>query len=195
MAASLSAPTLFTIAEDLSKMQILTNVDEGDIGQIKEGQDVVFTVQAYPDKKFSGKVVQIRLGSTVISNVVNYIVVVNAENDNGLLLPEMTATVDFYVEKRNDVLIIPNAALRFQPTEEMKTAYAARVQKERENLPDSIKRRFQSMEAPKTHRIEEVDLEILTINLEALSGILMKKEIQQWALCNWALVMGKIQKY
>ncbi len=145
VAASLSAPTLFTIAEDLSKMQILTNVDEGDIGQIKEGQDVVFTVQAYPDKKFSGKVVQIRLGSTVISNVVNYIVVVNAENDSGLLLPGMTATVDFYVEKRNNVLIIPNAALRFQPTEEMKTAYTARVQKERENLPDSVKRRFQSM--------------------------------------------------
>ena len=145
VAASLSAPTLFTIAEDLSKMQILTNVDEGDIGQIKEGQEVQFTVQAYPDKKFTGKVVQIRLGSTVISNVVNYIVVVNAENDDGLLLPGMTATVDFYVDKRNDVLIIPNAALRFQPTEEMTTEYTARMQKERENLPDSIKQRFQSM--------------------------------------------------
>ena len=144
VAASLSAPTLFTIAEDLSKMQILTNVDEGDIGQIKEGQEVLFTVQAYPDKKFTGKVVQIRLGSTVISNVVNYIVVVNAENDDGLLLPGMTATVDFYIDQRKDVLTIPNAALRFQPTDQMTADYTARMQKERENLPDSIKQRFQS---------------------------------------------------
>ncbi len=100
VAASLSAPTLFTIAEDLSKMQILANVDESDIGQIKEGQDAQFTVQAYPDKKFTGKVFQIRLGSSVVSNVVNYIVVVNAENDDNLLLPGMTATVDFYVERK-----------------------------------------------------------------------------------------------
>ena len=143
VAASLSAPTLFTIAEDLSKMQILANVDEGDIGQIKEGQDVQFTVQAYPDKKFSGKVVQIRLGSQVISNVVNYTVVVNAENDDGLLLPGMTATIDFYTQKRENVLTIPNAALRFQASDKMKEDYTARMQKEKENLPDSVKQRFQ----------------------------------------------------
>jgi HlyD family secretion protein len=141
VAASLSAPTLFTIAEDLSKMQILANVDEGDIGQIKEGQEALFTVQAYPDKKFVGKVVQIRLGSKVISNVVNYIVVVDAVNDEGLLLPGMTATVDFYVEKRDNVLIIPNAALRFQPTDQMQADYTARMQKERGNLSDSVKQR------------------------------------------------------
>jgi len=144
VAASLSAPTLFTIAEDLSKMQILTNVDESDIGQIKEGQDAQFTVQAYPDKKFTGKVFQIRLGSSVISNVVNYIVVVNAENDENLLLPGMTATVDFYVEQRLNVLMIPNAALRFQPTEKMQADYLARAQKEEEKLPDSLKQKFQS---------------------------------------------------
>ena len=146
VASSLSAPTLFTIAEDLSKMQILTNVDESDIGQIKEGQDAQFTVQAYPDKKFTGKVFQIRLGSSVISNVVNYIVVVNAENDENLLLPGMTATVDFYVEERLNVLMIPNAALRFQPTEKMQADYLARVQKEQEKLPDSLKQKFQSFE-------------------------------------------------
>lgn len=145
VAASLSAPTLFTIAEDLSKMQILTNVDESDIGQIKNGQDAQFTVQAYPDKKFTGKVFQIRLGSSVISNVVNYIVVVNAENDDNLLLPGMTATVDFYVERKTNVLIIPNSALRFQPTDQMKTDFTARMQKESENLPDSLKQRFQSL--------------------------------------------------
>lgn len=141
VAASLSAPTLFTIAEDLSKMQILANVDEGDIGQIKEGQDVQFTVQAYPEKKFTGKVVQIRLGSTVISNVVNYTVVVNAENNDGLLLPGMTATIDFYTQKREDVLTIPNTALKFQATDKMKEDYSARMEKERENLPDSIRQR------------------------------------------------------
>lgn len=143
VAASLSAPTLFTIAEDLSKMQILANVDESDIGQIKVGQLAKFTVQAYPDKEFTGKVVQIRLGSNVISNVVNYTVVVNAENDDNLLLPGMTATIDFYVDQRTNVLMIPNAALRFQPTEQMRTEYMARMQKEREKLPDSIKQRFQ----------------------------------------------------
>jgi HlyD family secretion protein len=144
VAASLSAPTLFTIAEDLSKMQILTNVDESDIGQIKNGQDAQFTVQAYPDKKFTGKVFQIRLGSSVISNVVNYIVVVNAENDENLLLPGMTATVDFYVEQRLNVLMIPNAALRFQPTEKMITDYTARMQKESKNEPDGLKQKYQS---------------------------------------------------
>lgn len=143
VAASLSAPTLFTIAEDLSKMQILANVDESDIGQIKVGQEAKFTVQAYPDKEFTGKVVQIRLGSSVISNVVNYTVVVNAENDDKLLLPGMTATIDFYVDNRTVVLMIPNAALRFQPTDQMRADYMARMQKEREKLPDSLKQRFQ----------------------------------------------------
>lgn len=144
VAASFSSPTLFTIAENLSKMQILVDVDESDIGQIKDGQDVKFTVEAYPDKSFSGKVFQIRLGSTVISNVVNYIVVVNAENDSGMLLPGMTATVDFYVDRRDNVLEIPNAALRFQPTEKMKSDYKERMKKEQENLPDSLKQKFQS---------------------------------------------------
>lgn len=144
VAASLSAPTLFTIAEDLSKMQILADVDESDIGQIKVGQEAKFTVQAYPDKQFTGKVVQIRLGSTVVSNVVNYVVVVNADNNDGQLLPGMTATIDFYVQERNNVLMIPNSALRFQPTEEMRTQFTARMQKERENLPDSVKQRFKS---------------------------------------------------
>lgn len=144
VAASLSAPTLFTIAEDLSKMQILADVDESDIGQIKVGQEARFNVQAFPEKEFTGKVVQIRLGSTVVSNVVNYVVVVNADNDEGLLFPGMTATIDFYVEQKNDVLMIPNAALRFQPTEEMKTEFMTKMQKERKNPPDSLKRGSQT---------------------------------------------------
>lgn len=142
VAASLSAPTLFTIAEDLSKMQILASVDESDIGQIKVGQDTKFTVEAYPDKKFTGKVVQIRLGSSVVSNVVNYTVVINADNNDGLLLPGMTATIDFYIDQKNDVLLIPNAALRYQPTEKMVTDFQARMKKENGNVPDSLKQKF-----------------------------------------------------
>lgn len=144
VAASLSAPTLFVIAEDLSKMRILASVDESDIGQIKVGQDAEFTVQAYPDNEFKGKVVQKRLNPTVESNVVNYTVVVDADNQNNLLLPGMTATIDFYIEKRNNVLMVPNTALRFQPTESMMESFRREREKQMTNLPDSIKNRFQN---------------------------------------------------
>jgi len=144
VAASLSAPTIFTIAEDLSSMRILTNVDESDIGQIKEGQKVQFTVQAFSDKKFDGVVTQIRLNPNVVSNVVNYVVVVNAENKDKLLLPGMTATVDFYVDFREKVLLLPNIALRFQPTEEMTAEFTKNRAKELANLPDSVKQRMQA---------------------------------------------------
>jgi len=144
VAASLSAPTIFTIAEDLSSMRILTNVDESDIGQIKEGQKVEFTVQAFSDKKFEGEVTQIRLNPNVVSNVVNYVVVVNAENSDKVLLPGMTATVDFFVDYRENVLLIPNVALRFQPTEEMTAEFTKNREKEIANMPDSIKQRMQA---------------------------------------------------
>lgn len=117
VAASLSTPTLFVIAEDLSKMEILANVDESDIGQVKEGQAARFDVQAYPNKTFTGTVKQIRLQPQTISNVVTYTVVVSASNNEGLLLPGMTATVDFITHKAQNALLIPNAALRFQPDE------------------------------------------------------------------------------
>jgi HlyD family secretion protein len=142
VAASFSTPTLFTITDDLSTMRILVNVDESDIGQIKLGQKVQFTVQAYPDKKFSGQVVQVRLNPETISNVVNYTIVVNANNSEKLLLPGMTATVDFYIDQRKDVLLLPNAALRFQPTEEMLSEFRKNMEKQMANAPDSIKKRF-----------------------------------------------------
>jgi HlyD family secretion protein len=122
VAASLSAPTLFVVAENLTDMQILAAVDETDIGQIKEEQPVRFTVQADPDRKFVGTVSQIRLQPSTVQNVVNYTVVVNAKNDEGLLLPGMTATVDFLVDQRKGVLQVPNAALRLVPTKEMMAA-------------------------------------------------------------------------
>jgi HlyD family secretion protein len=122
VAASLSAPQLFLIAQDLSRMQILANVDESDIGLIKEGQQARFTVQAYADQEFTGTVRQVRLQSTTTENVVNYTAVVEVENAGGKLLPGMTATVDFLTGQAEDVLTVPNAALRFRPSAEMLAA-------------------------------------------------------------------------
>ncbi len=116
VAASLSAPQLFLIANDLSEMWILASVDESDIGTIAEGQPVRFTVQAYPSRTFNGVVRQVRLQSAVTENVVNYTVVIDVKNTDGKLLPGMTATVDFLVGSATDVFRVPNAALRFRPT-------------------------------------------------------------------------------
>jgi len=117
VAASFATPTLFTIAKDLSKMEIKALVDESDIGQIKGGQSVRFAVQAYPSRKFAGTVKQVRVQPTTNSNVVNYTVVISAENNENLLLPGMTATVDFIIQHKENVLLVPNSALRFQPSE------------------------------------------------------------------------------
>jgi len=116
VAASLQAPTLFTIAQDLSKMQVDTNVDEADIGRIQVGQRVTFTVDAFPGREFSGQVEQIRKASQTIQNVVTYTVVVSAENQDQQLLPGMTANVQLVIEERQAVLKVRNAALRFRPS-------------------------------------------------------------------------------
>ena len=140
VAASLSAPTLFTIAEDLEQMEILANIDESDIGQIVLGQKVDFSVQAYPDKKFWGTVVQKRINSAVVSNVVNYTVVVNADNKDHFLLPGMTATMDFYIQERDSVLIAPNAALRFIPTDDQLAEYTKEMAKQNGGKADTLKK-------------------------------------------------------
>ncbi len=119
VAASLSTPELFVIAEDLDRVEIHALVDESDIGQVHDGMPVRFTVQAYPDDEFTGTVTQVRLQPETVQNVVNYTVVVEADNAEGILLPGMTATVDFIIDRRDDVLLVPNSALRFQPTEKM----------------------------------------------------------------------------
>ncbi|HEX9986481.1 MAG TPA: efflux RND transporter periplasmic adaptor subunit [Thermoanaerobaculia bacterium] len=115
VAASLSAPQLFLIAEDLSSMQILVKVDESDISLIQQGQDVTFTVPSLPRENFRGKVKQVRLQSAVTENVVNYTVVIEVDNKQQKLLPGMTASVDFLVASADDALAVPNAALRFTP--------------------------------------------------------------------------------
>jgi len=122
VAASLSAPTLFTIANDLTKMEVHTNVDEADIGNISEGQDVSFTVDAHAQRRFRGKVLQVRNAPQVIQNVVTYDSVVRINNKELLLKPGMTANVQFLVAQKEDALSIPNIALRFRPPEDKNAA-------------------------------------------------------------------------
>ena len=115
VAASLQAPTLFTIAKDLTQMQVDTNVSEADIGRLSVGQEATFTVDAYPEKTFRGKVSEIRNAPTTISNVVTYDVVIQVDNKDLKLKPGMTANVSVLVAHKEGVLKIPNAALRFRP--------------------------------------------------------------------------------
>ena len=115
VAASLQTPTLFKIAQDLSRMQIDANFAEADIGNIRIDQTVRFTVDAFPNRNFQGVVKLIRLNPTTVSNVVTYDVVINVDNPEQILLPGMTAYVNIAVAERKDVLLVPNAALRFKP--------------------------------------------------------------------------------
>jgi len=113
--ASMSTPTLFTIAQDLTKMQIYATVDESDIGKVHEGGNATFTVDAYPEERFSGVVTQVRNAATTVSNVVTYTVVLGVDNADLKLKPGMTASVTFVSASRDNVLKIPTAALRFRP--------------------------------------------------------------------------------
>ncbi|MBY4598875.1 efflux RND transporter periplasmic adaptor subunit [bacterium BD-1] len=115
VAASFQTPVLFQIAEDLSQMQIDLSVDEADVGQIHEGLGVSFTVDAFPDRQFTGEVKQVRLAATAISNVISYPVVVQVQNADLSLLPGMTASAEIVVSRRDGVLRVPNAALRYSP--------------------------------------------------------------------------------
>ncbi|MDR0489707.1 MAG: efflux RND transporter periplasmic adaptor subunit [Oscillospiraceae bacterium] len=115
VAASLTAPTLFTIARDLTQMRVLTNVDEADIGKINEGQDVLFTVDAWPQTRFRGKVVQVRLAPQIVQNVVTYTVVLDVANPDIKLKPGMTANVSIVTDNKQNVIKIPTAAVRFSP--------------------------------------------------------------------------------
>ncbi|WP_340156048.1 efflux RND transporter periplasmic adaptor subunit [uncultured Winogradskyella sp.] len=123
VAASYSTPTLFTIAQDLKEMQVEADVDEADIGQVKEGQRVEFTVDAYIGETFNGVVTQVRLDPTVTSNVVTYTVVVKAENEDLKLKPGLTATISIFTLELNNVLTAEAKAINFKPERETFTAY------------------------------------------------------------------------
>lgn len=118
VAASFSTPELFTIAQDLTNMQVVANVDEADIGGVKEGERVTFTVDAYPDETFQGTVKQVRQEATTTNNVVTYEVVISAPNANLKLKPGLTANVTIFTAERSGVLSVSNKALRYTPTKE-----------------------------------------------------------------------------
>ncbi|MCH5182175.1 MAG: efflux RND transporter periplasmic adaptor subunit [Prevotellaceae bacterium] len=119
VAATMTTPTLFTIAKDLTDMRVIADVDEADIGNVAEGQRVTFTVDAYPDDTFEGRVTQVRQNATTESNVVTYEVVISAPNDDLKLKPGLTANVNIFTLERTGILSVPTKALRFTPTKDM----------------------------------------------------------------------------
>jgi len=122
VAASLQAVTLFTVAEDLAKLRLWVYVDEADVGAVKLGQDATFTVSAYPARKYPAKIVRVGFGSTITDNVVTYLTYLDVENADLSLRPGMTATATIVATQRKDVLLVPNAALRYVPTVPSATA-------------------------------------------------------------------------
>lgn len=132
VAASFNTPTLFSIANDLTKMQVQASIDEADIGKIKEGQEVSFTVEAYSDQQFTGTVRQIRLQPVTVQNVVNYTVIIDVPNPELKLMPGMTANITIKIEEALDVLRVPASATRFTPPQD----YLDKIMSE---LPDSVK--------------------------------------------------------
>jgi HlyD family secretion protein len=115
VATNFQAPVLFTIAEDLRKMEVQVDVDEADVGQVREGQKATFTVDAYPDKRFDARISELRYGSEVVQGVVTYKAILTTDNPDLLLRPGMTATADITVQNISNALTVPNAALRFAP--------------------------------------------------------------------------------
>lgn len=130
VAASFQTPTLFSIAQDLKQMQIDTSLSEADVGNVKEGMPVRFTVDAFQGRRFEGKVRQIRLNPTTVQNVVTYNVVIDVNNDDLTLLPGMTAFVKLIEAEKEDVLRVPNSALSFRPSEEKKSGETRRQKPE-----------------------------------------------------------------
>jgi len=123
VAASFSTPTLFTIANDLTQMRVEAKVDEADIGQLRNGQRVEFTVDAFPGQKFNGEVTEIRLQPVSSANVITYTVVINAPNPDKILMPGMTANASFFVTEKKDIMVIPAKAVRFTPDEATLAGY------------------------------------------------------------------------
>ena len=135
VAASMQAPTLFSIAQDLTRMQVDTNVSEADVGRVQVGQPADFTVDAYPGQVFHGKVTSIRKAPINVQNVVTYDVVIGVANPDLKLFPGMTANVKILIDRHNDVLKIPNAALRFRPADAHAAQDAAAGRRRRDGAP------------------------------------------------------------
>jgi HlyD family secretion protein len=171
VAASLAAPTLFTLAEDLSKMQVDTSVAEADVGKLKEGMKVSFTVDAFSGQRFTGLLRQIRNAATTVSNVVTYDAVVDCENPEGLLRPGMTATVTFVWADVPDTLRVPNAALRFRPPPEWTAAAAPAPAADGGTSGDRPHRRRPDANAPRAVWVLRGDKpEAVTVKLGLTDG-------------------------
>jgi HlyD family secretion protein len=138
VAASMNAPTLYVIAADLTKMQVIANIDEADVGRMRPGQVVTFRVDAYPTDTFRGEVSQVRLQPSVVQNVVTYSTVISVPNSELKLKPGMTANVTIEIARRNNVLRIPNRALSFRPTNEMFAALNQEVPPELQRTPGAL---------------------------------------------------------
>ena len=146
VAASLQAPVLFQIAEDLSKMQIILAVDEADIGQVNAGQVVSFGVDAFPDRQYKGSVQQVRLSATNTNNVITYPVVVAVDNSDRSLLPGMTANAEIEVSRRDNVLRVPNSALRFKPADDAADAQAPQQDTRGGGMGEALPKLAQSLQ-------------------------------------------------
>jgi HlyD family secretion protein len=164
--SSFNSPTLFTIANDLTKMQAQANVDEADIGQCKVGQPVSFTVDAYPEEIFKGSIAQIRLQPVMVQNVVNYIVIIEVPNPDMKLKPGLTANLNIKVQEHKDILKVPANALRFTPQ--------ANIIAKLKNVPDSIK----VMLKRASIQSEVDDSDISSKNKSAIIWILKGKDIE-----------------
>jgi HlyD family secretion protein len=138
VASSFNTPTLFTIANDLTKMQVQASIDEADIGKIKVGQDVTFTVDAYTDQQFTGTVMQIRLLPVTLQNVVNYTVIIDVPNPDLKLMPGMTANITVKIQEALNIIKVPASATRFTPPQD----YIEKIMPE---LPDSVKQMLEKI--------------------------------------------------
>jgi HlyD family secretion protein len=138
VAASFNTPTLFTIANDLTQMEVQADVDEADIGQVKPGQRVTFKVDAYPDQSFEGTVTEVRLEPTVTNNVVTYTIIINAPNPDYKLMPGMTAETEIFVLEKKDLLVVPSKALRFTPDQTLLMSYMMSLPKPQ--MPEGAKK-------------------------------------------------------
>ncbi len=184
VAASFSTPTLFTIANDLTQMEIESDVDEADIGQLRVGQRVEFTVDAFPGKTFDGEVTEIRLLAVEESNVITYTVVINAPNPEQILMPGMTANVVFYVTEKKDIVVVPNLAFDFSPDQATLMAYQEANPGVKVTMPAPAAK--DQLGSGKTAWIKKNDLiypqtvvlgETDEINYEVISGIQEGEEI------------------
>jgi HlyD family secretion protein len=185
VAASFSTPTLFTIAEDLRQMQVEANVDEADIGNVKIGQRVTFTVDAYQGEEFSGTVTQVRMNATTTSNVVTYKVIVKADNPDKKLLPGLTATISIYTLELKDVLTLNAQAFNFNPDMEMVKVYNAQFSDKpvensvRNTTPqkDKHKKTVWIKDASGIHPIEVTIGSNDGVNSEVVSGLKQGEEV------------------